>query len=371
MRSSAVPGLPGVLSQAQVSKTASAIAGAQERSGAIPWFEGGHVDPWDHVECAMALLVGGQHEAAERAYAWMFTTQREDGSWAMRTTAGVVDDAGADTNMCAYVAVGVWHHWLVRHDAAFLARAWPAVRRALDYVTGLQLAFGGIAWAQGEAGGVTEAGLLAGSSSIYHALASGIALAGLVDEPQPEWELAAGRLGHAVREHEDRFEPKARFSMDWYYPVLGGPLRGTAARARLEARWDEFVVAGLGIRCVQDRPWVTGAETCELALALDAVGDRGRALTLLRDMQHLRDEDGSYWTGYVYPDEARWPLERSTWTAAAVILAVDAMSSTTPGSGIFRGNGLPARFAEIGLECGCPGEHDSADQVAGLASNPR
>ena len=55
----------------------------------------------------------------------------------------------------------------------------------------------------------------------------------------------------------------------------------TPARALLDSRWDDFVVPGLGIRCVDTNPWVTGAETCELVLALDAVGDRDRALQLL------------------------------------------------------------------------------------------
>ena len=42
----------------------------QEPDGAIPWTSGEHTDVWNHVEAAMALLVGGQVEAAERAYAW-------------------------------------------------------------------------------------------------------------------------------------------------------------------------------------------------------------------------------------------------------------------------------------------------------------
>ena len=50
---------------------------------------------------------------------------------------------------------------------------------------------------------------------------------------------------------------------------------------------------------------MTGAETCELVLALDAIGDRDRALRLLADMQHLRTDDGSYWTGYVFPPDER------------------------------------------------------------------
>ena len=35
---------------------------------------------------------------------------------------------------------------------------------------------------------------------------------------------------------------------------------------------------------------MTGAETCELVMALDALGDRDRALRLFADMQHLRDD---------------------------------------------------------------------------------
>ena len=42
-------------------------------------------------------------------------------------------------------------------------------------------------------------------------------------------------------------------------------------------------------------------------------------------MQHLRPEDGSYWTGYVFPENVNWPGEHTTYTAAAVILAVDAL----------------------------------------------
>ena len=348
-----IPSLPGLLDTYDVLATAASIARVQERDGAVPWTPGSHTDTWNHVEAAMGLLVGGQVDAAQRAYDWCLATQRADGSWPMRVTAGVVDDASGETNMSAYLAVGVWHHWLVRRDEGFVRRCWRAVRRGLDFVVGLQLPFGGIAWARDPAGAVNEEALLAGSSSIFQALTAGIALSELMDEPQPEWELAVGRLGHALRHHRDRFLDKSTFSMDWYYPVLGGAVRGDAARELLDSRWDEFVVPGLGIRCVDTNPWVTGAETCELALSLDAVGDHGRATALLRDMQHLRAEDGGYWTGYVFEDAAIWPEEQTTYTAAAVILAVDALSVTTPGSDIFRGSSLPLAHPEIGLECGC------------------
>jgi hypothetical protein len=347
------PALEGILTAAQVADTAAAIASMQEPDGAIPWTVGDPVDAWNHVEAAMALLVAGEADAADRAYAWCLATQREDGSWPMTVVAGEVAEACAETNMTAYLAVGVWHHWLVRKDEPFVRRMWPAVRRALDFVVGLQQPWGGIGWAQDPAGNIDPTALLSGSSSIYQSLRAGIALSDLMDDAQPDWELAAGRLGHALRAHRDRFADKSTYSMDWYYPVLGGAVRGQAGLELVESRWDRFVRPGLGILCVDTNPWVTGAETCELVLALDALGERERALTLLADMQHLRLDDGRYWTGYVYPDDAHWPVEQTTYTAAAVILAVDALSGTTPGSDIFRGSTLPTGFPEIGLECGC------------------
>jgi hypothetical protein len=37
----------------------------------------------------------------------------------------------------------------------------------------------------------------------------------------------------------------------------------------------------------------------------------------------------------VYADDARWPVERTTWTAAAVVLAADALAGATPGAVLF------------------------------------
>jgi len=361
-----IPYVDGILTAEQVAETAASIAAMQEPSGAVPWTIGEHTDIWNHVEAAMALLAGGQVAAAERAYAWVPTMQRADGSWPMKIVGGEVEDSRGEVNMSSYLAVGIWHHWLIRRDIGFVRRFWPHVRAGLDWVVSQQLQFGGINWTPQESGA-----LLAGSSSIYQSLRAGVALADLLDDPQPEWELAGGRLGHAIREHRDLFLDKSTYSMDWYYPVLGGAVRGEAALALLETRWHEFVVDGLGIHCVDTNPWVTGAETCELAMALDALGDQRRALKLLAEMQHLRAEEGKYWTGWVYGDDVHWPVEHTTYTAAAVILAVDALGEThghaTEGSGIMRGTSLAPHFAELALECGCP----SGDGVPGLSPRPR
>ncbi|MHB2023456.1 MAG: prenyltransferase [Mycobacteriales bacterium] len=350
------PELAGVLPAASVAATAASIAAVQEPSGAIPWFPGGHVDPWDHVECAMALAATGSLDAARRAYRYAARSQRPDGSWPCRVRGGVVEDATAESNQCAYLAVGVWHYLQVSGDVGFAAAMWPAVRRGVDFAVDLQRPRGEIGWARSPDGRKASEALLTGCSSIHHSLRAALALADVLGEEQPDWELAAGLLAHAVAAHPEAFLDKSRFSMDWYYPVLGGVITGSEARARLDGRWGEFVLAGLGARCVADRPWVTGAETCELVLALDAAGERDRALGLLADIQHLREADGSYWTGLVVPDGVRWPVERSTWTAAAVVLAVDALAAETTssgGAGIFRGEGLPAVTPLASDDCGC------------------
>jgi hypothetical protein len=350
-----VPHVPGVLDAAAVRATGAAVARVQQADGGIPWAVGEHIDVWNHVEAAMALLVSGQREAAEAAYDWCLATQRADGSWPMKFVGDRVEDGSGDTNMSAYLAVGVWHHWLLHRDSAFVRRTWPAVSGGLDFVTDLQLPFGGIAWSRQADGFLNEEALVAGTSSIYHSLRAGLALAEVVGESRPSWELVAGRVRHALERHLDQFLDKATFSMDWYYPVLTGPLRGEAARSRFASRWDDFVVDGLGIRCVDTNPWVTGAETCELALALDVVGDP-RARRLVADMQHLRHADGLYWTGWVFGDDVHWPNEQTTYTSAAVVLAADALSRTTRASGIFRGDGLAPQPAPLAFRCTCEPE---------------
>ena len=345
-----LPEIAGVLTESDILATAHTIAEVQEPSGAIPWFPDGHTDPWDHVESAMALDVAGLHDVAARAYDWLRRTQRTDGAWLARYERGHAAASFVDVNFCGYIAVGVWHHFRTSGRRDALLALWPSVRRALEFVVGHQLPGGEIAWASDHKGPVAE-GLLTSSSSLYQSLRAGLAIAQELGEPQPDWELATGRLGHALRRHPERFTDKSRWSMDWYYPVLGGAVRGQPAQERIAQRWDEFWVPDLGIRCVADRPWVTGAETCELALTLDAIGERAAATEALTAMQHLRDPDGSYWTGYVFSDGKRWPVERSTWTGAAVILAADAISEATPGASVFRGDELPLGVDPISVVC--------------------
>ena len=90
------------------------------------------------------------------------------------------------------------------------------------------------------------------------------------------------------------------------------------------------------MRCVSDQPWITAAETCELVMALDAIGLHDRARELFDWVQFLRHDDGSYWTGMNFDDDRFDELgdyftpEQPTWNSAAVVLAANALGGTRP-----------------------------------------
>ncbi len=338
-----VPEVPGVLAASEVADSAASIAAVQRPDGMIPWFPGGHCDPWNHVEAAMALGVCGFVEEAERAFDWLAAQQLFDGSWFNYYLASGVKDPRLDTNVCAYVAAGLWHHALVTGDLTCLERRWDMVERAVDFVLRWQRPDGSVCWSLDASGRPEGTALLTGSSSIFHSLRCAVAAAEALDRPRPDWELAAGRLGHAVARHRGAFAAKDEFAMDWYYPVLSGALTGDAARRRLRQTWDAFVMDGLGVRCVSGNDWVTAAETAECVIALCAAGLEDLGRELFAAGQGLRLADGSYWTGMVYPAEVTFPgAERTTYTAAAMVLAADALSRTSPASGLFCGDHVPS-----------------------------
>ena len=334
--------MTGRLTEAEVTDSADWIASIQRRDGMIPWFHGGHCDPWNHIEAAMALVLAGRRSEAERAFEWLNSNQLVDGTWCRYYLAEGVEDPRRDPNVGAYVATGAWWHYLVTGDVGFLETMWPVIDSAIGFVLRLQQPGGEVLWSMDPDGHASRHALLTSTSSILHSVRCAIAVAERLGFERPEWELAADRIVEAIVHRPESFLPKMRWAMDWYYPVLSGAISGESARVRLESGWSEFVLPGVGVRCVSDQDWVTAAETAECVMALDAVGLRSEAELLLAWTSHLRDDDGSYWTGCVHPQCVRYPGgERTTYTAAAVLLADHALYGGGPSAGLFRGESLP------------------------------
>jgi hypothetical protein len=330
----------GFFPESLLRPTVNYILQTQLSNGCIPWFVDGKADPWDHIEAAMGLVIGGEYAAAACAYRWLAEQQLDDGSWwANYLALEPVDKNHRETNFIAYIATGVWHYYLVTEDNNFLAEFFPAVKKAIDFVLAYQAPTGEIYWAVAEDGSAKKDALVTACSSIYKSLECAILIADTLNISSDDWRKARYRLGNSLRHHPECFdctwESKTRFSMDWFYPILTGVISGKAAQLRIESKWHLFVENTVGCRCVSDEPWVTVAESCELTLALLAAGEHAKAVSLFSWLHQFMDEDGGYWTGYNFRDQVIWPREKTTWTTGAILLAADALTEHTGASRLF------------------------------------
>ena len=314
-----------------VQRAAGFIQRHQLPSGAIPYYEGGVTDPWDMVECAIALDLCGHSEQAAAAYRWLRTRQNADGSWFYQYLGDEPQDHAKDSNHSAYVATGVWQHYLATHDVAFLAEMWPAVDLGVQFALDLQRPDGEIFWARDGGNQPWPGALLTGSSCTWRSVSHAIAIAGVLGHDRSRWSEANAKLETAIRARPWLFdrhgENARRYAMNWYYPVMCGVLTGEEASRRLQAEWHDFVIEGWGCRCSLDQPWVTVAETCELAMALTNLGRRDQAAALLDWTIQLLDDDGGFWTGINVDERTIWPPgQKTTWTAAAAIMSMVALA---------------------------------------------
>jgi len=319
-----------------IESTADLIAKAQRKSGEIPWCEGEKTDPWDHVEAAIGLSIGGYLEEAQRAYEWMARMQLSDGSWYTSYRESVPEDTTRDANLSSYITVGVFHYYMMTGDTVFLNEMWKTISSAIWFALSLQAHSGEIYWAISPKGAVDPVALLTGSCSIYMSIKCALAIAERLGHNLPAWKEALKKLENAIKYKPYLFNmTKSRYSMDWYYPILSGVLTGEKAQKRIDKFWEKFMVIGQGARCVSDQPWVTLAETSELSLALSAMGNSNLSEIVFNWILDKQNEDGSYWFGFTCPDMVIWPKYKTTWTNAVVLMAADAIYELTPACQLF------------------------------------
>lgn len=330
-------------------------------SGAIPWFENGKLDPWDHCEAIMALNIVGDSVSAEKAFTWLKENQNKDGSWFAKYFGFDAESKQKDddhfkieTNFVAYPATALWHHFLCFKDADFLSSHFYMIQKAIDFVVSHQTEEGDIQWALYQTQATLERSakrspleelpkdaLVTACASVLRSLECAIAIAETLNEQTyvTRWQHAHKKLADALKNKPWRFDrtwaSKERFSMDWFYPILSGVYSQAEAALRIEQNQDKFIVEGLGCKCVSDEPWVTVAESCELVMALIASGKTTQADTIFHQLLRWQDTDGGFWTGWVYKDKCIWPEEKTTWTAAAISLAADALYGLTPAQKLF------------------------------------
>lgn len=316
--------------------TTTFIVEKQAGDGSIPWSENGVVDPWTHIENAMAIDIGGYQEEAKKAYQWLAEMQLEDGSWYASYENGQPKDTSKVSHIISYIAAGAWHHYLNTGDKSFLKEIWTIVRAAIDFVLEMRGPNGEIYWARDSNGTIYPQALVTSCSSTYLSLKSALCIASVLEEEKIAWKQAATDLAKAIRMMpcpiESTPDSKSVFAMDWYYPVMCCVVNGDVGKDRIFKGWNKFVVEGFGSLCSLEQNWVTVAETSELALALAVHDEYKHAATVFNWLQQMRDSDGAYWYGITLPQQEIWPEEKPTWTSAAVVLAADIFQHMSPTS---------------------------------------
>lgn len=341
------------MSGLKIHRAADWIERLQDGDGAIWWTERGLFDPWNHVESAMALAAAGRLAAARKAFEHLLDSQEEDGGWIGDLGAAAPMDAdnrrlvtdGApklkETNFAAWSAAGVWHLYLCTGEKRDLDRFGEMSLRACRFALALQSEHGEIAWRTPDPGEAFEQvdALYAANCAIYMALGCAVEIARALGKGHDDLTAGRSRLKTALTARTDRFDrtwpSKARYAMDWYYPVLCGVLTGQDAVDRLESRWMEFVEPREGCRCVSEEPWATAAETAELSIACAQAGRPLAARGLLKPVAALQDESGGVWMGRQFALDVIWPEERPSWTAGAAILAEHALQPRSATARLF------------------------------------
>ena len=316
------------------------LVDVQFLSGAIPSNQDGSHDPWDHLEALMGLTTLGYKTQALKGLNWMVSNQNQDGSWYNLYQDEKPLELNKQTNYAAYVAVAVWHFYLINNDMNFLQEFWEPVKKGILFSLSLQHDNGAIAWNIDEFEKIDEDYLLTGCSSIAKSLECAIAICQALGDQnyESEWRIAHSKLIAALENPSGIFDLKkdrSRFSMDWYYPILGGINSKKRINSLTTKIKDSFWIQGLGIKCVSHEPWVTVAETSECSIAYKKIGKDKIALELLHNAISIVDSKGIPYMGWQFHENIYWPDETPSWTSAACILAADANNRLTSGAGLF------------------------------------
>ena len=310
----------------------------------------------------MALLVGGEVEAAERRYDWCLAHPAPRRLLADEDRRPARSRTPAARPTCRRTSRSAcWHHWLLRRDTRFVRRhAGPPSAAALDWWSRMQLPFGGIAWSQewddGRAGRVNDDALLAGS--LEH-----LPVAARRRARSPSWSTTRSRsgsspaagCGHALREHRDLFLDKSSSRWTGTTRSSAAPCAARPAHALIDAPLGRLRGAGPRHPLRRHQP----------------VGDRRRDLRAGAGARRRRrprrapcgcsptcstcaTTTAATGPATSTPTTSSGRHEHTTYTAAAVILAADALSGTHAGR---RTSCAAPRWCRTSrssaLECGC------------------
>ena len=195
------------------------ILSCQDSEGGIHWEPDSKLDPWDHIESAMALDVMGFEAESKKAYNWLRTYQEKDGSWPS-IFYSTEQNKLKETNFSSYIAVGMWHHFSNFNDKNFLNEFWPVLDAAIEFTLAAQTEHGDFFWAKDNKNWLDDS-LKTGCSSIYMSLLCYKKIAHEIDRRDRVSDTQINNLRDCLKNKPFRFdrnwESKERYSICLLY----------------------------------------------------------------------------------------------------------------------------------------------------------
>ena len=329
-----------ILKESFFENIAKFIKSIQLESGVIPSNDDGSHDPWDHIESIMGLNFANEYESSKLAFNWLIKNQNEDGSWFSKYMNDIPIEKNKPTHFAPYISVAALHFYKIFSDKEYLEYLWPSIESAINFSIKLQIQNGTIPWSVDKNQKIEEDFLLTGSSSILKSIECGIAISKIIKSTKnlEDWNHSYELLSKAIKNPSGKFDllkDRRRFSMDWYYPILSGCLNDDQKFFYVDKVFKDFYIKEMGIKCVIEEPWVTVAETCEFIICLMISGRDEDAKKLLKDVINISDINGVPYMGWQYEENIFWPLERPSWTSAALIIAADSVMGLSKGKDLF------------------------------------
>ena len=297
----------------------------QKDNGEILWDDNGKWDFWDHCECLIALSIYEEWDAFRRGLDFCLSKVNQEGLVKSQYVDGKVSQDYYEAHHAPYIFLPLLQKYFIDNDINYLLKYRSEIHQIYKGTLKFKDADGYYHWALDQ-NGLLDDTLVTSSCSLELSRRAYNKICKLI---QDEDFIDRDEIISENKLNSNKFDrgdiDRSRFSMDSYYPILCES--GTKEDAIKTL--NKFYVHGLGIKCVEEEPWVTFAESSECIMALYKIGLKKEAKKIFDEVMKHRNLKGYFSTGYQYELGVYWPEEDSTWTNAAVIMAADCIHDIT------------------------------------------
>ena len=297
----------------------------QNYNGEILWDDKGKWDFWDHCECLIALSIYEEWDAFKKGLDFCLGKINQEGLVKSQYVNGTITQNYFEVHHAPYISLPLLQKYYIDGDLDYLFSYRSEMHQIFKGTEKFKDAEGYYHWALDESGLVDDT-LVTSSCSLELSRRAYNKICKLINDEKYiiNEEIISPKKLRSKKFDRDGIS-RARFSMDSYYPILCNCGTKEDANKLL----NKFYVNGLGIKCVEEEPWVTFAESSECIMALHKIGLLEEAKKIFNEVLKHKNTKGYFPTGYQYDLRVYWPEENSTWTNAAIIMAADCLYDIT------------------------------------------